>query len=173
MAEPDPDFWPHTLTRLIARQALTTDEAAEAMRVIMSGEATAGQIGGFLMALRTKGETVDELEGFARRRSSSRNPVAPPSRSSTRAAPAATVAARSTSRRSRRSSSPARECRSPSTATARRRRHCGSADMLEALGVEDRPRPAGVERCVAEAGIGFCSRRCSTLRAVTRAPVRA
>ena len=65
MAEPDPDFWPHTLTRVIAHQALTTEEAAEAMRVIMSGEASPGQIGGFLMALRTKGETVDELEGLS------------------------------------------------------------------------------------------------------------
>ena len=32
----------------------------------MAGEATAGQIGGFLMALRTKGETADEVEGLAR-----------------------------------------------------------------------------------------------------------
>ena len=42
MAELDPDFWPHTLSRVIAHQALTTEEAAEAMRVIMSGEASPG-----------------------------------------------------------------------------------------------------------------------------------
>ena len=43
MAELDPDFWPYTLSRVIAHQALTTEEAAEAMRVIMSGEASPGR----------------------------------------------------------------------------------------------------------------------------------
>ena len=62
----DPDLWPHVLTRLAAHEALSSDEAAEAMRQIMVGEATPGQIGAFLMALRTKGETVDEIEGLAR-----------------------------------------------------------------------------------------------------------
>ena len=59
---------------------------------------------------------------------------------STRAAPAATARAASTSRRPRRSSSPRAACASPSTAIARRARRCGSADVLEALGVDARAR---------------------------------
>lgn len=44
-------------------QSLTRDEARAAFEVIMSGEATPSQIGGFLMALRVRGETVDEITG--------------------------------------------------------------------------------------------------------------
>src|SRR3989304_3806507 len=62
----DPDLWPHVRARLAAHEALSSEEAAEAMRQVRAGEATAGQIGGFLMALRTKGGTVDEIEGLAR-----------------------------------------------------------------------------------------------------------
>src|SRR2546426_722574 len=62
----DPDLWPRILTRLAARDALSSDEAAEAMQEIMSGDATPGQIGAFLLAMRTKGETVDEVDGLAR-----------------------------------------------------------------------------------------------------------
>lgn len=46
--------------------ALTADEAEEAFGVIMSGDATAAQIAGFLMALRVRGETVDEITGAVR-----------------------------------------------------------------------------------------------------------
>ncbi|OQM75942.1 anthranilate phosphoribosyltransferase [Manganibacter manganicus] len=42
---------------------LSFEEAREAFDIIMSGDATPGQIGGFLMALRVRGETVDELSG--------------------------------------------------------------------------------------------------------------
>src|SRR5436190_23949885 len=65
MEPSDPDLWPHTLSKLASNQDLTGDEAASAMRAVMAGDATPGQIGGFLMALRTKGETVDEVEALA------------------------------------------------------------------------------------------------------------
>jgi anthranilate phosphoribosyltransferase len=58
-------LWPGLLSRLAARDSLSAQETAEAMRSIMQGDATPAQIGGFLMALRTKGETVEEIEGLA------------------------------------------------------------------------------------------------------------
>jgi anthranilate phosphoribosyltransferase len=54
-----------TLARLLDGHDLTQDEAREAMNTIMSGEATPAQIGGFLVALRLKGETADEIAGCA------------------------------------------------------------------------------------------------------------
>ena len=45
--------------------ALSREEAREAFNVMMSGEATPSQIGGLLMALRVRGETVDEITGAA------------------------------------------------------------------------------------------------------------
>ena len=47
-------------------QALTGEQAEAAFDIIMSGNATPAQIGGFLMALRVRGETVDEITGAAR-----------------------------------------------------------------------------------------------------------
>jgi anthranilate phosphoribosyltransferase len=155
MPEFDPDFWPHTLSRVIAHQALTTEEAAEAMRVIMSGEASPGQIGGFLMALRTKGETVDELEGLAQTALGFATPVEAGTpvvdtcgtggdRSntfniSTIAAIVVAGAGVPVAKHGNRAASS----------------HCGSADLLEALGVKIDLDAGGVQRCLAEAGIGF------------------
>ena len=51
---------------VIARQDLSADEMNEVMRIIMTGEATPAQIGGFLVALRMKGETVDEIASAAK-----------------------------------------------------------------------------------------------------------
>jgi anthranilate phosphoribosyltransferase len=155
MAELDPDFWPHTLSRVIAHQALTTEEAAEAMRVIMSGEASPGQIGGFLMALRTKGETVDELEGLAQTALGFADPVEAGTpvvdtcgtggdRShtfniSTIAGLVVAGAGVPVAKHGNRAASS----------------HCGSADVLEALGVKIDLDAGGVRRCLSEAGIGF------------------
>jgi len=54
------------LERVTAREDLDAASAEEAMQIILRGEANSAQIAGLLMALRTKGETVDELVGFAR-----------------------------------------------------------------------------------------------------------
>jgi anthranilate phosphoribosyltransferase len=155
MAESDPDLWPRTLQRLIAHESLSVDEAADAMRAIMAGDVTPGQVGGFLMGLRTKGETVDELEGLARAVLEFANPVTTPrpvidtcgtggDRSgtinvSTLAAIVAAGAGATVAKHGNRAASS----------------RCGSADLLEALGVRIDLDAAGVERCLAEAGIGF------------------
>ncbi len=51
------------INKVAAGQALTREEARAAFDVMMSGEATPSQIGGFLMALRVRGETVEEIAG--------------------------------------------------------------------------------------------------------------
>ncbi len=155
MGEPDPDLWPHVLTRLIRHEALSADEAAAVMRVVMDGDASAGQIGGFLMALRTKGETADELEGLARTMLEFARPVHASTpvvdtcgtggdRSgtfniSTIAAIVVAGAGVPVAKHGNRAASS----------------HCGSADLLEALGVTIELEPDGVERCLGDAGIGF------------------
>ena len=47
-------------------ECLTVDEAYTAFDIMMSGEATPAQMGGFLIGLRTRGETVDEITGGAK-----------------------------------------------------------------------------------------------------------
>ncbi len=56
--------WPEVLSALIGRADLSTEQTAWAMDEILAGEATPVQIAGFAVALRAKGETVDELEGL-------------------------------------------------------------------------------------------------------------
>ncbi|MEX0985707.1 MAG: anthranilate phosphoribosyltransferase [Actinomycetota bacterium] len=149
------DLWPEILTRLTRRESLSSEDSAAAMRSIMAGEASAGQIGGFLMALRTKGETVDEIEGLANVMLEFANPVRPAEpvidtcgtggdRSgtfniSTVAAIVVAGAGVPVAKHGNRAASS----------------HCGSADLLEALGVRIDLDAAGVQRCLAEAQIAF------------------
>ncbi|RUY61039.1 anthranilate phosphoribosyltransferase, partial [Mesorhizobium sp. M7A.F.Ca.CA.001.13.1.1] len=51
------------IAKIATGSALSFEEAREAFDIIMSGDATPGQIGGFLMALRVRGETVSEISG--------------------------------------------------------------------------------------------------------------
>ncbi len=152
---PQQDFWPQTLMRLASRDSLSADQAAEAMRQIMGGEATAGQIGGFLMALRTKGETVDEMDGLARTMLEFATPVrasmpvvdvvgtggdrAGTFNISTVSAIVVAGAGVAVAKHGNRAASS----------------HCGSADVLETLGVKIDLGAAAAERCIAEAGITF------------------
>ena len=56
--------WPQTLASLLEGRNLRGGEASEAMRQVMAGTATDAQLAAFLVALRAKGETVEEIAGF-------------------------------------------------------------------------------------------------------------
>ena len=56
--------WPTVLAQLLAGENLTRESSSWALREIMSGEASEAQIGAFMIALRAKGETVEELSGL-------------------------------------------------------------------------------------------------------------
>ena len=156
MAEPDPDLWPRIFSKVAAHEALASEEAAEAMRQVMAGEATPAQIGGLLIGLRTKGVTAEELDGFATTMLAFATPVEGSGEvlvdtcgtggdrsgtfniSTISAIVAAGAGVRVAKHGNRAASS-----------------NCGSADLLEALGVKIDLDAAGVARCLAEAGIAF------------------
>lgn len=75
-----PHSWPEVLTTLVAGQSLSAHQAAWAMGEILSGEATPSQIAAFAVALRAKGETVDELAGVADGMLAKANPIFVPGR---------------------------------------------------------------------------------------------
>jgi len=140
---------------LAQRRDLSADETAEVLDQIMHGEASETQIAGFLIALRTKGETVDELTGLARtmRELAAHVSVDRPDlldtagtgggastfNVSTTAALIAAGAGCAVAKHGNRS------------ATSR----SGSADLLEALGARIDLAPEGVAACIEEAGFGF------------------
>jgi anthranilate phosphoribosyltransferase len=149
--------WPAVLGPLTARQDLTGATTAAAMASILAGEATPAQIAGFIVALRMKGETVEELSGLLRSMLDASEVVELPStdvidivgtggdrhHSINVSTLAALVVA----------GAGGRVCKHGNRAASS---SCGSADLLEALGVVIELGPEGVARCVERAGIGFC-----------------
>ena len=150
--------WPGVLGTLAARRDLTTEQARAAMAEILDGAATPAQIAGFIVALRMKGETVDELGGLvdAMLAAAERVTLAPDqpvidivgtggdrAHTINVSTLAALVVAGAGGRVCKHGN------RAASSAT-------GSADLLEALGARIDCGPEEVARCVAEAGIGFC-----------------
>jgi anthranilate phosphoribosyltransferase len=151
----DADLWPSLLTRVAAGGSLSVEEAEQAVLSMMREEPAPAQVAGFLMALRTKGETVDELEGFARamldraRAVETNEPVVDTcgtggDRSGT--FNISTVAAIVTA------ACGVRVAKHGNRAASSQ---CGSADLLEGLGVRIDLDPDSVSRCLKEAGIAF------------------
>jgi anthranilate phosphoribosyltransferase len=145
---------PH-IAKVAGGSALSFEEAREAFDIIMSGDATPGQIGGFLMALRVRGETVDEISGaVATMRDKMLRVEAPPgaidivgtggdnSHSVNISTASAFVIA---------------ACGVPVAKHGNRAlsSSTGAADVLMALGVKIDLTPEAIGRCIGEAGVGF------------------
>jgi anthranilate phosphoribosyltransferase len=139
-------------------RGLSSDEAHQAMHIILSGAATEAQIAGFLVALRMKGETVDELVGFARAMRGMAAPIdaglsgetlldtcgtggdnSSTFNISTVAAFVVAAAGVRVAKHGNRSISS----------------QCGSADLLETMGVRVSMSPEECGRAIREIGIGF------------------
>lgn len=136
-------------------KALSVDEAEAAFDVMMSGQATPSQIGGFLMALRVRGETVDEITGAVRTMRAKMIKVNAPADAldivgtggdgsgsyniSTCSALVAAGAGLNIAKHGNRSLSS----------------KSGAADTLAALGVNIEATPKIISECIAKAGVGF------------------
>ena len=144
------------IAKLVAGSDLSRDEAAASMNAIMSGEATDAQIAAFCVALRLKGETVDEITGCAQGMREKATRITAPCADvldtcgtggdasgtfniSTATAIVAAGAGCCVAKHGNRSVSSS----------------SGSADVLRELGVNIEADVPTVERCLAEAGIGF------------------
>ncbi len=150
--------WPVVLGTLMDGGSLDRSVARVAMAEILDGAASPAQIAAYIVALRMKGETVEELVGMveAMLEASELVPLDPSLGAvdivgtggdrahtinvSTLAAIVVAGAGGKVCKHGNRAASSA----------------CGAADLLEALGVAIELGPEGVVRCVQEAGIGFC-----------------
>ena len=156
------------IRKVVERKDLTRDEAFAVMEAIMSGHATDAQIAALLTALRMKGETVEELIGFARVMREKVSPVKTRARVQTSLSGTDREMLVDTCG----TGGDATGTFNVSTATAfvvagagiPVAKHgnrsvsslCGSADVVEALGVRLDLSADQVGRCVDEVGIGFC-----------------
>ncbi len=146
----------HVLQQLLDKQALTFEEMRDVMHFIMSGSATDAQIGGFLIALRCKGETIDEIAAAVEVMRELANKVtvngahiidtcgtggdgASTFNISTTCAFVVAAAGGQVAKHGNRSVSS----------------RCGSADLLEVAGVNLNLSTEQVEQCVNDLGVGF------------------
>jgi len=144
------------IEQLLQGTALNREQARTVMDQVMAGEATSAQIAGLLIALRARGETVEEMTGFVESMRAHATPLEVPPGSidtcgtggdragtfniSTAAALVAAGAGIPVAKHGNRAASS----------------RCGSADVLEALGVDITLDADGVRRCIDVAGMGFC-----------------
>ena len=144
------------ISKLIDGRHLTQAEAAGVMEGIMSGESTPAQIGAFLIALRIKGETVDEIAGCAEamRGKATRIKTRHPSVVDTCGTGGDNSSTFNISTTAAFVLAGAGLCVAKHGNRAMSSR-CGSADVLKALGVNLDLTPEQVGRCLDEGGIGF------------------
>ena len=147
-----------TIQAVVEGRELTTDEATAAMDAIMSGTVTAAQVGALVTALRMRGETVDEIAGFATamRRHALRVELtdagAPLVDTCGTGGDASGTFNISTTAAFAIAGASVRVAKHGNRAVTSR---CGSADLLEGLGVAIELSPTAVARCIEEVGIGF------------------
>ena len=143
------------IAKIATGTALSFEEAREAFDIIMSGDATPGQIGGFLMALRVRGEAVSEISGAVATMRSKMLRVE---------APAGAVDIVGTGgdnshsvNISTASAFVIAACGVPVAKHGNRglSSQTGSADVLIALGIKIDLTPEAISRCINEAGVGF------------------
>jgi anthranilate phosphoribosyltransferase len=152
--------WPALIGDLIAGRDLSQDQTGAALSDILLGDATAAQIAGFLVALRAKGETADELAGLLSVAMSEASivPLTDDERErcvdvvgtggdGSHSINVSTMAAIVTA------AAGAPVCKHGNRSASSK---AGTADVFELLGVALELSPDGVARCVREAGIGFC-----------------
>jgi len=144
------------IAHIVAGCTLTRKQASTAMKILMSGQATPAQAAAFLTALRMRGETVEEITGFAETMRALATPV--------RATRTPLVDTCGTggdrSGTFNISTTAAFVVAGTGVAVAKHGNRsasskCGSADVLEELGVRIDCSPDRVARCIDEAGIGF------------------
>lgn len=152
--------WPALISTLLERVDLSASHARAAMTNILSGDATPAQLIGFVVALRAKGETPEEISGLLDAVLAAATTV--PLDEATRARAIDIVGTGGDRSHSINVSTMAAlvvagagvpVCKHGARAASSQ---CGTADVLEALGVAIELAPEGVKRCVETVGFGFC-----------------
>ena len=148
-------LWPEVLSRLLAGHDLDEEQAGRVLREVMRGEAEPAQLAGLLVALRAKGEADSEIAGFVRAMLDHAEPIAVDGplldTCGTGGDGAGTFNI---------STVTALVCAAAGVRVAKHGNRaasgtCGSADLLEAWGVEIELPPAAVAATIDELGIGF------------------